>query len=68
MIVDCLSLLMKACRNGDLHAARDLLEARRAGLNDRRGRCTCEIWECKSHEGETALFVSLSSLQFPTPE
>ena len=58
--VDCLSPLMSACFKGDLDAARDLIESRKANLSDRRGSCGCKLWECRSHEGETALFVSSS--------
>ena len=58
MTVDCQSPLMSACAKGDLNAARDLIESRRANLSDRRGSCSCKVWECRSHEGDTALFVS----------
>ena len=58
MVVDCRSPLMRACSEGNLRAARDLIESRKANLSDRRGRCCCKNWDCRSHEGETALFVS----------
>ena len=58
LIVDCLSPLMSACSKGDLNTARDLIESREVNLSDRRGSCSCKVWECRSHEGETALFVS----------